>query len=241
MQSRAPRQACFIIALATGLASSIARADADGPDFFVVRGVRHDDVLNIRAAPSPRARKVGEIPPEADCVRNLGCRGGLTLREFTELSPAARAERERQHPRWCKVEYRSVTGWVAGRYLAEGGCGAPADGPGLDDAEASASRRAGAGDFDATGKIACTQRTSQPRQQCDFGVARAGSGSATLVVTRPDGMTRALFFIKGTFLSADTAQADGHPEYGAEKRGDLHLIHVGEERYEIPDAVIFGG
>lgn len=63
-----------------------------------------------------------ETPPDGACIRNLGCRGGLTFQEFTELSPVARKQRERQNPRWCQVEYRGVTGWVAGRYLAEDDC-----------------------------------------------------------------------------------------------------------------------
>jgi hypothetical protein len=104
------------------LASGGAFADADGPDFFAVTGVAADDVLNIRTKPSPTATKIGEIPPDGTCVRNLGCRGGLTFQEFTEFSPAQQAERQRENPRWCKVEYDGVTGWVAGRYLREGHC-----------------------------------------------------------------------------------------------------------------------
>lgn len=112
----------FLMGLVVGLGSGAASADADGPDFYVVRGVASDDVLNLRTAPNPRARKVGAIPPDGACIRNLGCRGGLTFQEFTELSPAARKQREQENPRWCRVEYQSVTGWVAGRYLAEGDC-----------------------------------------------------------------------------------------------------------------------
>jgi uncharacterized protein YraI len=97
-------------------------ADADGPDFYAVRGVAQGDVLNIRAEPGPHAHKVGEIPPDGTCIRNLGCKGGLTFREFTELSPAEKERRQRENPRWCRIEYRGVTGWVAGRYLAEGEC-----------------------------------------------------------------------------------------------------------------------
>lgn len=110
--------ASLILALHPGTSS----ADADGPDFFEVRDVARNDVLHIRAEPNPRAAKVGEIPPDGTCIRNLGCRGGLTFQEFTELSPAAREQRERENPRWCQVEYRGVTGWVAGRYLGEGDC-----------------------------------------------------------------------------------------------------------------------
>lgn len=111
-----------ILGVALAFASAFAVAEADGPDFYEVRGVASDDVLNMRAEPSPEARKVGEIPPSSRCIRNLGCQGGLSFREFTELSPAEQAERQRAQPRWCKVEYQGVTGWVAGRYLAEGDC-----------------------------------------------------------------------------------------------------------------------
>lgn len=97
-------------------------AEADGPDFFQVVGVASDDLLNIRAEPSPRARKLGTIPPDGKCVRNLGCRGGLTFEEFTTLSATEQALRLRESPRWCRIEYKGMSGWVAGRYLAEGGC-----------------------------------------------------------------------------------------------------------------------
>jgi hypothetical protein len=105
-----------------GFGSGAVFADADGPEFYVVRGVAKDDVLNIRAEPNPHAAKVGEIPPDGTCIRNLGCQGGLTFQEFTELSPAEKEKRERENPRWCKVEYQGVTGWVAGRYLGEDDC-----------------------------------------------------------------------------------------------------------------------
>ncbi|MGE5154561.1 MAG: SH3 domain-containing protein [Bdellovibrio bacteriovorus] len=104
------------------LGSGGLQAEADGPDYYAVRGVAQGDVLNIRAEPDPHARKVGEIPPHGTCIRNLGCKGGLTFEEFTVLSTEEKERRARENPRWCKVEYHGVTGWVAGRYLAEGNC-----------------------------------------------------------------------------------------------------------------------
>jgi uncharacterized protein YraI len=109
-------------AAALGLSSATAGAEADGPDFYAVTGVAADDVLNIRAHPDPHAAKLGEIPPNGTCVRNLGCRGGLTFEEFTELSEAQKARRLKENPRWCKIEFKGTTGWVAGRYLMEGTC-----------------------------------------------------------------------------------------------------------------------
>ena len=76
---------------------------------------------------------------------------------------------------------------------------------------------------------------------CVFGVARAGGGYATVVITRPDGRTRAIFFRMGIPVGADTSQADGYPEFSATKENDLHLIRIGSERYEIPDAAVLGG
>lgn len=102
--------------------SGLAYATADGPDFYRVTGVAANDVLNIRTEPDPRAPKVGEIPPDGSCIRNLGCKGGLTFQEFTELSPAQQKKREHENPRWCRIEYQGITGWVAGRYLTEGYC-----------------------------------------------------------------------------------------------------------------------
>ncbi len=114
--------ATFLALAGLALASEKACAEADGPDFFRAIKVPAGDVLNIRSAPNPHAAKLGEIPPGGNCIRNLGCRGGLSFREFNELSPAERARRLKMNPRWCKVEYQGVTGWVAGSYLAEGGC-----------------------------------------------------------------------------------------------------------------------
>jgi hypothetical protein len=101
--------------------------------------------------------------------------------------------------------------------------------------------RAGQGKFDATGKIPCAWETGQPMNQCDFGVARAGGGTATVVVTRPDGRKRTIFFEKGKATGADLSQADGDMTFRASKEADLFMIRAGRERYEMPEAVIFGG
>jgi hypothetical protein len=105
-----------------GLSSVAASATADGPDFYVVQGVANDDVLNVRARPNLRAENLREIPPDGICIRTLSCKGGLTFQEFIKLSPAEQEKRQQENPRWCKGEYQGVTGWVAGRYVGEGGC-----------------------------------------------------------------------------------------------------------------------
>ena len=101
--------------------------------------------------------------------------------------------------------------------------------------------RAGAGKFNATGKIPCAQYKGQPMGQCDFGVARADAGTATVVVTHPDGRKRFIFFEKGKAVGADLSQADGNMAFSTTKDSGLYMIRAGNERYEIPEAVIFGG
>jgi hypothetical protein len=110
-----------------------------------------------------------------------------------------------------------------------------------DDKMVEASARAGEGKFDATGKIPCAQNKGQPMGPCDFGVARAGGGTAALAVTLPDGRKRVLFFKSGKAVGANLSQADGNMTFSASKEADLHLIRAGNERYEVPEAAIRGG
>ena len=105
-------------ALVLALVATAAGATADGPDFYAVTGVAPDDVLNMRAAPSGEAVKVGEIPHDADGLTNLGCVGGMTFAEFQEASEAEREAARKT--RWCRVLHGTSVGWVAGWFLGEG-------------------------------------------------------------------------------------------------------------------------
>jgi hypothetical protein len=63
-----------------------------------------------------------------------------------------------------------------------------------------------------------------------------------VVVTRPDGRKRFIFFEKGKAVSADLSQADGNMTFRAAKSGNgMFLIDAGDERYEFPESVVFGG
>jgi len=148
---------------------------------------------------------------------------------------------------------KSLTVSYTGKHRANGMCqvlaaagqpGAPGGGAAAGSAGSqreSTAARAGQGKFDATGQIPCAQHKGQPMGQCKYGVARDPGGTATVVVTRPDGRTRAIFFEKGKAVSADLSQADGNMTFHATKESDLFLIRAGDERYEIPEAVITGG
>jgi len=89
-----------------------ARAAADGPDRFRVRGVTPDNVLNMRKDPSASAEQVGAIPHDGTGIENLGCvqvSGGRVLPDSDVPRGAL----------WCRVRYSGIEGWASGRFLAE--------------------------------------------------------------------------------------------------------------------------
>lgn len=95
-------------------------------------------------------------------------------------------------------------------------------------------------DFHATGNIPCSMGGGQPTGSCKFGVKREGGGTGTVEVTKPDGRTRLILFQNGKPIGYNQSQAD-RSEFRASKESDLNIVHIGGERYEIPDAVISGG
>lgn len=94
--------------------------------------------------------------------------------------------------------------------------------------------------FHATGSVPCSMGKGQPTRYCPFGVVRKGQGTADVTVKKPDGRSRIIFFKKGKAIGSDTSQAD-LGQFRATKEGDLSIVRIGNERYEIPDIVIFGG
>lgn len=217
-------RASYLLA-AAALALAVAAHPAIGAEVPAAPedgGTRHWEVttgLKLRAEASTSAAVLTTYPPGA-ILSNLGC-----------LRAAGRV--------WCDVQALGggPRGYVAAEYLrpAVAPHGAVATGP--DDS----ALRAGQGDFDANGFVPCARYAGQPTADCAFGVARAGGGYATVVVTHPDGHQRAIFFQRGVAIGADTSEADNPGEFGATREADVTVIHVGPERYEIFDAVIFGG
>lgn len=89
--------------------------------------------------------------------------------------------------------------------------------------------------FHATGNITCS-----PGGSCSFGVRREGNGTGFVTITKADGRTRTIYFNNGRATGYDQSQAD-LGRFESFKQGDMNIINIGQERYEIPDAVIFGG
>lgn len=125
---------------------------------------------------------------------------------------------------------------VSGRPDASGDCSIKGA-----SAHISPAERAGQGKFNATGQIPCAQYKSQPTRSCPFGVARDPGGNASVRIEIAKGTYRYIAFENGKAIGADLSQADGDMSFSSKKEGDLFLIKAGKERYEIPEAVIFGG
>jgi hypothetical protein len=209
---------CGLLVAVPALAGSVPAAPEDGgPRNWRVSGAAA--AVHLREQPSRTSRSLARLVP-GTILDNLGCQ-----RAGNEI--------------WCDVQRLGggPRGYVAAEFLnpAVSPDGSVAVGP--DDS----ALHAGQGRFDATGTVPCAQHAGQPTTQCKFGVSRAGGGYATVVITRPDGRTRAIFFRMGIPIGADTSQADGHGRFKAGKESDLNLIRVGDERYEIPDAAVLGG
>lgn len=129
--------------------------------------------------------------------------------------------------RWCEIEMMTdmrECGWVAARYLS-------------DAAQDTAPSSTSGGDFDARGMLPCAASFSAPMTNCDFGVVRKGGGTAIVTVFLPDGVKRVLHFQSG-----EPIMVENGGDLTSNRRGDLTTIEVdGKERYEVPDAIIFGG
>jgi len=85
------------VALVVGVPVLLQAANID--KYFQVTNVPVNDVLNIRAWPSHKSKKVGEIPRRQDCVwvsRSISKKG----------------------KKWYKVNFLGVDGWVNARYMA---------------------------------------------------------------------------------------------------------------------------
>ena len=94
--------------------------------------------------------------------------------------------------------------------------------------------------YHATGQVPCRMGEGAADGGCDFGVVREGNGSGTVTITKADGRTRTIFFKDGQPTGYDQSEADPG-EFRATKEGDRYIVLIGEERYEVPEAVIFGG
>jgi hypothetical protein len=202
---------------------------AGGPDFLEVRTASVGGQINLRNAPSTGAPVLG-IARDGTVLRNLGCRMN-------------------EGRRWCQVATLAdpgVEGWAAGDFLIESsGDGGVATQlpetppmPEVEDALVPGTS------YNATGPLSCVRNADAPVQQCTFGVIREspGSGNGSVTIDWPDGGSRVIFFEAGTPVRYDETEADGGARMTVTRTDNgINIVFIGEERFEIPDSVIWGG
>lgn len=108
----------LLVAAAFAGLTTFALAQASGPDFFKIADLKTDDNVNVRSEPNANAKIIGKIAKNTDGVKNLGCKGGLTKKQWEKANEARKKADARTG--WCEVEFKDVKGWVLRRLLVEG-------------------------------------------------------------------------------------------------------------------------
>ena len=62
-----------------------------------------------------------------------------------------------------------------------------------------------------------------------------------ITVFWPDAGNRVIFYASGAPSGYDESEADGGARLSFEKEGDLFRVRIGQQRFEIPEAVMSGG
>jgi hypothetical protein len=80
---------------------------------------------------------------------------------------------------------------------------------------------------------------SQPAGLRAFAVKRGSQGNGLLEVTKPDGSMRVIVFQRGRATGYHGNQVD-RSSFKTSRQGDLTIVHIGDERHEVPDIAING-
>lgn len=97
-----------------------------------------------------------------------------------------------------------------------------------------------AGSVARVGQLRCTSAGNMPMTKCGYSVIERRGGTFTIVVARPAGGQRAIFFANGKVRGADIVQQPGMKPQRlvTTTELDLFVVSVGEERYEIPKDIV---
>lgn len=233
----------------------VADALSGGPDYWQVTGLTGR--LNIRADASTTAAVVATVA-NGDSLRNQGCKtaegrtwckvetatkqSGWTANQYLRegAAPGTTAAPATAAP---ATTTPAATVTPPAKVSVSARPPVPAPQKSLSKSEAppantavSATKPApkpNARSGNARGSLPCSTALGMPTRDCAFTVTRQADGNATVTISWPDGGSRAISFTKGV-----PAPREGQT---TERRGDLTVINLNNERYEIPDAVVNGG
>ncbi|MGF1460145.1 MAG: MliC family protein [Leptolyngbyaceae cyanobacterium] len=91
--------------------------------------------------------------------------------------------------------------------------------------------------YNATGAIACAMTPAEANGECPFGVVREGNGSGYVDITTQYGNTFTVYFENGNPVQVE----GGSGAFSSTRQGDRVFLNIGEERYVLFDAIIYGG
>lgn len=197
---------------------------AGGPDFWQVDLARSGSALRVHTRPSTLAPIFARFHDGATLRNAGGCR----------MSDGRR---------WCYVSSVAgdVTGWVAGDFLIEGSApGVAAHLPTpvpqfpVERSEPVPQPQVLGPAYDMTGTITCYADRDAGATQCSYGTVHEGSGNGYLQITEGGYGGRTINFENGTPVYFDQNRADGDLSMTVTRQGDLHIVFIGDARFEIP-------
>lgn len=92
--------------------------------------------------------------------------------------------------------------------------------------------------YNATASIKCQPPFATEPKTCDAGVIRRGTdGSATVDVRGGNGVVRRILFVGGKPVVSDSNVT----VITVSREGDVNVVKIGDERYDVPDPLLRGG
>lgn len=122
-----PIALAVMLLVGTSLLGNPASAQESEPRYWDVSGVAPEDSLIVHSGGSVQSPVVGLLPADAICLKNLGCRGGLTQKEYQSMNEEQRQAVLRKRPRWCQISFGNRRGWVAQKFLVQSASGCVID------------------------------------------------------------------------------------------------------------------
>jgi len=195
-------------------------------------GARSGQVISVLFKADNNSCYFNFIEPGANSAIHMGEVAGNEYSDTLKKNGNYRAEvyLMRNEARRGKTCHYSITFEISGAAASASSAGS-----------ASTDAKVPGTDFNATGEIPCARYAGQPMGSCKFGVKREGGGQGSVTVFWLDGGNRVIFFQNGKPSSYDASQADGGAEMKVAQNADLFVVTIGDQRFEIPDAVINGG
>jgi hypothetical protein len=217
-----------VVQLGEGNSSTKVSGNIVGGDIFDYRvEARAGQMLNVVMESDHRANYFNVLPPDDDTVAVfVGSAGGSRFTGDLDLDGDWKI-------RVYLMRAAARRGEEANYTLNVTTTGSP------DPDKAREANDFGPREWDARGKIGCA-RGGQPMQTaaCSFKVVRYRYEEGATVFVVPPGSgdaVRMLYYLGGNWSTNSAELIDSR------KRADLWSLVVGDEAYEIPDAVIFGG